>query len=106
MKLGKGKIELGFGMIPGVSMTLRIRPSSRTVVSSWHEEVTPPKLGFESNTLRPMMVLAVALLPLPVFPTKTRVLASAAPRGGVISQSSESDDDEQRISIGIADSET
>lgn len=56
-------------------MTLRIWPSSRLVVSNWQLEVTPAKLNSESNTSRPIMLLPVALLPLPVFPTSTRVFS-------------------------------
>lgn len=55
-------------------MTLRIRPSSKTDVSRLQAEVTPPKLCRDSKASRPRKVLAVALLPLPIFPSKTTVL--------------------------------
>ena len=55
-------------------MTLRILPSSKTDVSSLQAAVTPPKLCRDSKASRPRRLLAVALFPLPIFPSKTTVL--------------------------------
>ncbi|KVH99414.1 hypothetical protein Ccrd_022357 [Cynara cardunculus var. scolymus] len=73
-------------LIPGVSITLSIWPSFSTVVLSSEVLVTPAELAFDRNSFVPRILFPVALLPLPVLPTKTRVLSPF--KGAANSQSS------------------
>jgi hypothetical protein len=64
--------------LPGASMTLTVRfTSPRVTVSIWHVTVTLVCEYSDTNTLLPRMLLAVALLPVPAFPTRTRVISAA-----------------------------
>lgn len=62
--------------LPGVSITLTICPSFNSVVCNSHEVDTAEELALDLKTFLPRMVLPVALLPLPVRPTKTTVRPS------------------------------
>lgn len=62
--------------VPGVSITLRIWPSFNAVVRSSQVRVTPDDLASETNAFFCKILFPVALFPLPVHPTKTRVLGS------------------------------
>ena len=63
--------------IPGVSMTLIIGPSGVAALSILHFMVTPTACFLEMNCRSPMRVFAVALFPLPVFPTRTMFLTGS-----------------------------
>ncbi|KVH99413.1 hypothetical protein Ccrd_022355 [Cynara cardunculus var. scolymus] len=73
--------------IHGVSMTLSIWPSFSTVVLISEVLVTPAKLALDRNFFVPRILFPVALLPLHVLPTKTRVLSLFK---GAVEQSSKS----------------
>lgn len=54
-------------------MTLTIWPSLNIVLCNSQVLVTPEELALDLKDFLPRMLLPVALLPLPVRPTKTRV---------------------------------
>ena len=62
--------------IPGVSITLITCPSLSTVLWSSVVVVTPDELALDVKAFLPRMLFPVALFPLPVRPTKTRVLVA------------------------------
>jgi hypothetical protein len=66
------------GYVPGVSITRRWRPSERVVSWSSQVEVTADDEARDLKTRLPSTEFPVALLPLPVRPTSTRVVGNFA----------------------------
>ncbi|PKI34828.1 hypothetical protein CRG98_044781, partial [Punica granatum] len=65
--------------LPGVSITLTVKPSGRTVCCNSQVLVTPDELALDLKALLPRIVFPAALLPLPVLPTRTSVRTPAIP---------------------------